>query len=1279
MNKGILKILIKNFYIYFKKNWIQILTLILSFSFLLGLISGLENTNNLINKNLNLISNISENNTISFNNNPFISKESTKEQYNNWVYSYNGIHSNISYLNKSKKYKDEYNLNSLWYDSFNIKDKIIFNEKYFEIYKINQSIINNYNQHHKDKIIINKNKINSLYGLVLENKDKNGNNSFTSFYKNKNYDFINLKINKNTMDNQTLLFYDDLNYLNTKEITIPYKNNQNQNQKIKLMYDMGIISNDNNQYKVPVTLYYANKLYDDYYEKLYIDKKIPINIKNWNSINEDFKKAGYVDKFEKADIDQYVYNFYINNIKNLLYEATTFSCIFDTRRYEHFSTTNLDNEKSYLFIKYNNKLENNQGFSPIDQNILTGYKKDGKSFYNLKKGEVLVNPSFYYGNAFNNNSYLKFLNYNEKFKVLGRTIQSNILTRSLHSPDYKNNGAIWLNPDDYEKLKNKLKILPQTNIKNNLYLGNSMVRNPLNPNIKFGEQEQLVNSNKSYLGSFLDNPSSLVPKLWSNYKKYTSHNKFIYITILERINNIDLIIVIFIMLLAISALVTIFIIINKIIKNNSFIIGNLKANGLKISNIIFSISVPINIILSISILIAILLSYLTSQMITYTFKIGCNVLNYDFIFNIKNNVLIMLIPLLVMIIYSLILLFAKTKKNTLLILSKREKQEIKMNFLINFISKINKIKLLTFNTKISLKFAWNAKLKIFMCFIMTTVLSVMLYLSLSCSIIYAQINYTFDRLNFNYDYYLSKDNKVDFKSAKTTKNIAMNSQLNINDFADFNSTHLNNPENKIYHIQNLISPKDTLNIPNDLKEHYIQYGFKYTWIYAKELQELYNEATNNKTSTTFKQSIIKTLKITPNDLNNILLQYRNNEFIINDAVKNNAILSFGFQFYNKNDDNLMASSGLNLYKINNVNDLKKITTHKSHYIYVNSYTSKKEELYDLERVHLGKSPSEILTNFDKNFKQYIKNQNYYKIKNYLTEKVNKNKNDYFITAPLFMNIKENKVYFNNEVNTNWIADYKIHSGNKKFTLYILFNVVDKIKTISTQDNFTTNNVIQNILKYDVIKNLKNLKNNPFNNNYPNIISKIYSQYRDNYYKKYIGIYNISNKYFVKDYNKNTTWKTFLYGFLNSKNIKKYSTEDVQILFLIINLISILSLIICAIQIILTIELMIKENINNINLFKSMGYNRMWIFKKIFIVFIPVITLAIIISGPIAFTISNSFYKIFSKLIRFDLIPTISYLNVFWTLLILVFLYIFLYIIIEKMITSKTPITKFITE
>lgn len=1197
-----------------------------------------------------------------------------------------------------------------------------FNEKLFkttsyELYKLSSqegSPLWRYNKNHQQKIPIQKDV--DLYALAVSGTDSQ--NQKLQLLSNNSTALNNtFKINFGSQLNPDymycFLFNDIANYSALKASTDITTWNQfnfipklpNLKPKYKTLVST---------IKQPVVLHCAVKNIDLFTK----NKTLPDPYGNARSnyINQVWNtsiKPLYTGPIPEVNetIKTNAVNKYIALTRNIIYSWFGGGLTQQVTAFPYLTINNIQNLYTiYVFNNPNQPItysRNYDGDSITTKMMMRPsiYQSDGKTFIKLSGNEAAISR-----NAAN------FIKNNQ----IGQKFQPFFEQNTPNAPplEIKNNTAFnqisdlyRANPSNWSMFVSNIKfnqIISSTGAKTNtFFFGRSYLHDPLNFKINSNFMMGLWSTFKG--GSFYNQRSlqGNLRNIENPYNVFDSprriHNRQIYI---------NSIITIFALILLAGCLIIVVNVANKIIMQQREILGIMKANGLGNALITITFAMYFWLLTLVNLILGFVGAYLLSWGINQNFLIKANVYNVGVHFNFTTPLIsIFTIPVVAFLLISFVVALNVRKSPLFLMNRQLIRNQSMKGWNLKFYFLIQK---LGFQQKITIRLFSQSKLRLLFVIFVTAIASVVTYLAISTFNINTFIDGAVANFNTKYAYSLNT-----FSGIKNRGNYVDDS---INEFSQWSQ--------RLPNYQNFITLAEFNNNPSKYKQiiFYRTKSGQPDW--SKIRQEIVESAITgyNFQNRWFKASsfvaIMDQLKdtiIPARDVNiyKILLNiYNQNKILINQLAKNQGIITIGFQILGAPN----VTNGAMTTFITNVS-----------YVNPQTFTSNSAlEWIKSANHHTVTNP--VIFPFQKSVKMFASGSQSLKQISQITLKTTDPQSktakilgtETNAQAAVYLTPSQ-KIIWNkiniaiNEYNQNPIATlgkcipllidmYSFKNADKINTLNPGSIMINRDWTVSLdldnqqQKKKTTYLAVlasvgttSNLFAYNYVPYMSSLKATYILNGFnpPASITQddskwkfyntMYTNNDQNLLVHDLGIKEYNGAYSKTRYDELNNWfqqnrgisyklnfQPWINGTITDSEILKAARQGLEIILWILQIVNIMVLCCMVLQILMVNNLIFASNMNIINTFRAMGYGRFWIFRRLFICYLPLIIISGIATFPVGFLASTFAFKQFSLIFRIFIPPVLSYFNFFFSVLIIFFIYLISFMISWYRFEKKHP-------
>ncbi|AGM26452.1 hypothetical protein SSYRP_v1c08630 [Spiroplasma syrphidicola EA-1] len=883
---------------------------------------------------------------------------------------------------------------------------------------------------------------------------------------------------------------------------------------------------------------------------------------------------------------------------------------------------------------------------------------------------VIINPTYASNHGYRIGSIINIYNYN--FEIVGLATNAYVNSNYYAKP-FTQNAYTWLRQEDFALIKNSITNENDQFITDDAYIFYGAVYPPeqeLNPDFLKDQYSWY------YLASLFNNAKINnweVP--WNPLDNIITFIKTKETMTWSLISAISI-------LLIVSSFIMISMIINKLLVTNRTIIGNLKAQGYSATRITTNLVTCFFFLALIITSLSLLSSWLFSLVLNITYKNFLEFTAYLSVPTLWTILTIIVFPILAICLYAAIFILINIRVPALRLMTTNvKKPKLPKNvFWAHYFAK------LSFQKKITLKFAATAKWKLLLTIITTSISGAMLFSAFTTVLNFGQVSYNLKN-NLNWHYAYNYNNSYNANSPPYDF-LVYDSLEQIKDPKVPGKTILD-PTKEIYTkelvLEKVVTPQQTLCGPHIEGVSEIT-SLKYLWFYAKT----YDWYANNCQNTPYYDEIT-------NLINKSIYGY-----IIDQVSENNGIITIGYEpiIYGPEYQELFVNnSSMNGYEALNIGDL---------YSFLQSYQNANSTV--------GNDLS--INNFYRNFTQN------YNLK-------------YFQGAGLeFYKYKDDNILFKPNLSTNLSPEWffngidSFDEGNDSLLAYAkkntfmpkvnnaILNVAAMKELIQSKNWFHESNPswdpknysvdvypiiinkgisfihginVGDIINktfgpwgttfYIVVDNFWNgPKNNLLVNWYTNTnlnqqhLSTLYSIGKTNSLYNYLGIYEKNNNYQIME-NPNYEGAIVYQGAMDLDKTLSSTLNLQALLFIIYLLILFATILACIFQIFIITNIIIKDNLKVLNSFKALGYSDWWIFNRLFMIYLPIVIISWVIGIPIGIWGID--------MVRFQIIwNMIAYVSngVIWVDYLISFLglwlmFIIAFLINKKFMNKRYPLTR----
>lgn len=215
--------------------------------------------------------------------------------------------------------------------------------------------------------------------------------------------------------------------------------------------------------------------------------------------------------------------------------------------------------------------------------------------------------------------------------------------------------------------------------------------------------------------------------------------------------------------------------------------------------------------------------------------------------------------------------------------------------------------------------------------------------------------------------------------------------------------------------------------------------------------------------------------------------------------------------------------------------------------------------------------------------------------------------------------------------------------------------------------------------YYVVDYFTNLtKNLIFTNSLNNVIVEEkglikFSHFNSTELNNFVGIFDKDNDYSTRNMLKAKDIKPIFNGQINNQVFFGQSRYSVKLINYILIIVIVFSVIGCFLQLTVVLNIIIRENIKYINTFKILGYSKLCIFNRLFLMYLPIIVIAYVFAIPLGILICFISQKFMIHNTVVYTAVNISWINFLISAVAIFIIYMFSYMISMSYARKKYPI------
>lgn len=811
-----------------------------------------------------------------------------------------------------------------------------------------------------------------------------------------------------------------------------------------------------------------------------------------------------------------------------------------------------------------------------------------------------------------------FTIYGFKYRVVGFGTNAYVNSASNES-SFIYNPYLWIRGDEYDRLQQNMAAAARI-MSNGVTINAALAKDQWNNDFLAAKNSWSDMANVYDNANFSYSNGAYSPL--NHMKELISNKEEIIWSILVAIS----------LLLVISSFIMISMIVNKLLFVNRGIIGNLKAQGYGTGTIAFLLLSCFLLLMFVIASLSLITSWIFAFILNITYQ---GFLEFTTYISIPPWWLIIgtyLLSSLVVCAYAFLFIIIEVSRPTLVLL--------KPKVVKTHIPKIGFLHL-NFKYKISLKFALDAKWKLLLTIVVTTLTGAMLFTGLTTIINFSQINLNLKE-NTNWKYVYRYDTNYNDPTGQTPPYdyLVYESPAAVKD-PNVSGYLLLNPQQKIFTEEMVLKKYTSVGTTPPVCGPFVGDStvipsLKHLWFKANS----YEWYLQNCKDTKYYDQITK------------FIQGSVYEYFINELSHEDGIITIGYQpiIYGPYQSEIFAyTQSLYAQEAINYNNLEHFLTS---YQTANDESTINLSIPTFYRNFISSKKLKSLTGNAIEFYDYKNNTNLFypnvEEKTDISWFFNKIKSfdqsgdtDSLLRAAQADRFSSKVNYAILQVNEmkkliqskNWFysKDPKWDPTNYRVQLYpIIINKAYRfLQGVNIGDILVSNFNDKNVTFYVVADQFDNgMKNmfliNRYNNQRltPKRLATLYSSLLQNETYHYIGVYEKNNNYNVLP-NPSQYQPSPIYNGTQNLKILLQQTINLQIiLFLIYLLILVASIVACIFQIFIITNIILKDNLKVLNSFKALGYSDLWIFNRMFLIYLPIILISWVISIPIGAMVIN---------------------------------------------------------
>ena len=1208
-------------------------------------------------------------------------------------------------------------------DAAQYPDRLPLTKATFELWRIDKNnpqpnnIIQKYNDSHTKKIILNSNI--PAYALAVQQPANSGNNfNLDLFSGNSSNEYqnnlVSLQLPGSSEPTKCILFYDYFNFTFATQKSRPNGNIKTSGSWDDFMLSQGkrvnLISKPGNLVNLTMALnrpaFYSNLSEAEKvgFKRYGNQQQVYRNFVFDNIIGPLFQlPISPTQALRQQQVAQYVFA-----MREIYYDMT-FGSIMRTENFEYYFTIFNPGNLEELWVQAlapnaSQAPQANQGTNITNRNI--GYKPNSTTDrYVVNDNQVLVSnhidQSFYRDK---NNIQLWFTQTGPEDTPLAYQVVGKTTTRLFDNT--RRNSGIWVSWSTYNRLLNFVQNSPFANQTLNIS-GRAFLDNQLNISYTSEFSKQWTNRMTQQARVYYQDDSSLSPYYTGASAGDISQRQFILDSLIFAITY----------LIIVSTVVMIVIVTNRIIRQNTKTLGILKANGIHSWTMISSFASFFIMTFFVSLFIGVGIGYAFAYLLNYIETIQTNYIDYNLHFSAIATFGSSLILPAVGIPIIIFIVAMRLKTKPLFLISPAKKPASRNAIAITaFIAHISRR--LPFQQKITLKLIQHNQLKILLSMFITLIGVASLYAVISFSSIFSIFGYR--RSANQFEYFNQAQTVFGFnrqvlnrKTNEVINNYAQPEMHSLNQSNLVDISVFQKEAGKYKQIKVNFDAQGRPAIPLPTIDYLRQNGFFNTWVKAKDVS---NIATYCETNKPYCEAEFAKVNL---NYDNYSQYVQNNYALISNLVKRDGDITFGFQVYSKPTDNrmLLVSTGA-----------RQVNTTKNFLNFLREANTNTKNNYGLKpKISLGRMLGnyDFTNNSDAQIRYQTSDSNSAvntlmttkdpKVEeSFLTPKQLRQYNDikqavsqYNLLVPAEQNLADHytlnlipyfayytpKGFLRSSLNSIYVErDNGLVGYTSGQPPDVRQGAINVFAPIGTTANLLKNNYAPYyaLNKYDINAKLR-LDTDP--TTYPaiqnlNNFNLLTSNYSENYYNRYFGFFEDHGVYNQTRYNSissafgenyRITPLIAITGVDDFKNRLDRALSAILLIFIATEIVGSLAVVAVVGQICATNDIILKDNANIINLFRSLGYNGWWIFRRMWIIYFPVILISCAVGLPVGFIVSNRITGLFSQVLTVYIASAVSYIAIGVSILAVLLIFAISFVAIWRRFKRIHPLYKFVSD
>ena len=864
-----------------------------------------------------------------------------------------------------------------------------------------------------------------------------------------------------------------------------------------------------------------------------------------------------------------------------------------------------------------------------------------------------------------------FTIYGFKYRVVGFGTNAYVNSASNES-SFIYNPYLWIRGDEYDRLQQNMAAAARI-MSSGVTINAALVKDQWNNNFLTTKNSWSDMANVYDNANFSYSTGTYSPL--NHMKELITNKEEIIWSILVAIS----------LLLVISSFIMISMIVNKLLFVNRGIIGNLNAQGYGTGTIAFLLLSCFLLLMFVIASLSLITSWIFAFILNITYQ---GFLEFTTYISIPPWWLIVgtyLFPSLVVCAYAFLFIIIEVSRPTLVLL--------KPKVVKTHIPKINFLHL-NFKYKISLKFALDAKWKLLLTIVVTTLTGAMLFTGLTTIINFSQINLNL-KADTNWKYVYRYDTNYNYTANQTPPYdyLVYENPTTVKD-PNVSGYLLLNPQQRVFTQEMVLKKYASVGTSPPVCGPFVGGSavipsLKHLWFKANSYEWYLQNCKNTK----YYDQITK------------FIQGSVYEYFINELSHEDGIITIGYQpiIYGPYQSEIFADTqSLYAQEAINYHNLEQFLTS---YQTENSGSTIDLSIPTFYRNFISGEKLKSLSGNAIEFYDYKNNTNlfYPNVEkktdiswffNKITSFDQSGDPDSLLRAAQTDRFSSKVNYAILQVNEmkkliqskNWFHSKDPSWDPTKYRVQLYPIIINKayqfLNGINIGDILVSNFNDKAVTFYVVTDQFDNgMKNmfliNRYNNQHltPKWLTTLYSSLVQNETYHYIGVYEKNNNYNVLPDPSQYQPSPIYNGTQNLKILLQQTVNLQIILFLIYLLILVASIIACIFQIFIITNIILKDNLKVLNSFKALGYSDLWIFNRMFLIYLPIILISWVISIPIgAMVISLIRYQIVYNMLSY-VSGTVNIGDYLISFLGLLVMFIVAFVLNKRFMNRRYPILK----